>query len=358
MSRLKVGVVGVGALGRHHARILSQMEGVELVAVAETNATQGKTIAEQCRCAWVSDYRELFDKIEAASIVVPTFAHLAVASEFLKRGLPLMLEKPLAATVEQAEELVELADKHNTILQVGHIERFNPVTQAAWKQAGTPKYIRSERFSPYAFRSTDIGVVHDVMIHDIDLVLDLVQSDVTSVEAFGVSLLGDHEDSVNARLRFANGCIADLVANRVNPTFRRAMEIWSAAGCLKVDFTTRELVGYRPTETLLYGMSPLEKSRQPGADIEQLKKQIFGTYIKEERETIAQQDALTAELAHFVDCVKTNSRPSCSGEEGLAAMRVAGRILECVAGHQWEGHAKGATGPFPFQKPQTLRRAA
>lgn len=358
MSRLKVGVVGVGALGRHHARILSGMEAAELVAVAETNPQQGKAVADSCHCAWVPDYHDLFDRIDAVSIVVPTFAHLAVASEFLKRRIPVLVEKPLAGSVEQAQQLVDLAEEHETLLQVGHVERFNPATQVAWNACSTPRYIKGERLSPYAFRSTDIGVVHDLMIHDIDLVLDLVRAECTSVEAFGVSLLGGHEDCVNARLRFENGCIADLVANRVNTAAKRAMDVWSETGCVRVDFGTREVTTLRPSEALLYGTSPLEKARQPGADIEQLKKDIFGTYIKETKLTVLPQDALTAELAEFVECVQHQRKPSCSGVEGLAAMRVADMVLDSVARHQWEGHAAGAIGAFPFERQERRRKAA
>ena len=181
MSDLKVAVVGVGALGRHHARILSEMAGVDLLAVAEKNPKTGLAVAEKCRTRWVLDYRELFDEADAVVVAVPTTHHLAVASEFLERSIPVLVEKPLAATLEQASQLVELADENNTLLQVGHIERFNPATRAAWRICGPPRYIRSERLSTYAFRSTDIGVVHDLMIHDLDLILDLVNCRVTRV---------------------------------------------------------------------------------------------------------------------------------------------------------------------------------
>jgi predicted dehydrogenase len=274
-------VVGVGALGRHHARILSELDSAELVAVAEPNAAVGQAVAEKHGSRWVSDYQQLIlqDCIDAVAVVVPTSAHLKVASDFLRRGIPVLVEKPLAATVEQAETLVELSEQHRTPLQVGHVERFNPAYEATKKLCGSPKYIRAERLSPYAFRSTDIGVVHDLMIHDLDLVLDLVGAPIVSAEAFGVCVVGGHEDSVQARLRFENGCIADLTANRVNPTPRRAMQVWSSKGVVNVDFTSREVVAHCPSETLLYGSTPLERSRQPGADIEQLKREIFGTYI-------------------------------------------------------------------------------
>lgn len=351
MSRLKVAVVGVGALGKHHARILSQLDSVELVAVAEMNPVVGQAVADSCKTRWVADYSELYDKVDAVSIVVPTFAHRSVAGEFLNRGIPVLVEKPLAANLEQAEQLVDLADKSGTILQVGHIERFNPATSVAWKECGPPKYIRVERVSPYAFRSTDIGVVHDLMIHDIDLVLDLVGSPVRSVEAFGITILGGNEDCVQARVGFENGCIADITANRVNPIARRVMQVWSQEGTVTVDFTSREVVVYRPSPTLVYGISPLERAKQPGADIEQLKKEVFGTYLNIDRPVVPPADALTAELQSFVECVQQRRRPVVDGVAGLKAMQLADQVLDAVHAHQWDGHADGAVGPFArFQK--------
>ena len=356
MNLLNVAVVGVGALGRHHARILSEMEGVDLVAVAEKNPKTGLAAAEAYQTRWVLDYRELFDEIDAAVVAVPTTYHLAVASEFLQRSIPVLVEKPLAATLEQAAQLVELADANNTLLQVGHIERFNPATRAAWKVCGPPRYIRAERLSPYAFRSTDIGVVHDLMIHDLDLILDLVNSPVRRVEAFGVTIIGGHEDSVQARLTFENGCIADLTANRVNPVARRSMLIWSSTGATQIDFTTREVVRYSPSDALRYGTPLLERASQPGADIEHLKQSIFGTFLEITRPAVAELDALTAELTSFVECVRHRSEPVCDGHQALQAMQVADQILESVATHQWDGHAEGAIGPL-VQTPAPLRKA-
>lgn len=356
MKRLRMAVVGVGALGRHHARILSQMDGVELVAVAETNPQQGAKVAESCGTRLVTDYRELFDQVDAVSIAVPTRFHRPVAGAFLERGIPAMVEKPLAASVEDAAALVDLAESNNTLLQVGHIERFNPATRAAWKICGPPKYIRCERLSPYAFRSTDIGVVHDMMIHDLDLVLDLVNAPLRAVQAFGVSILGGHEDCVTARLTFENGCIADLTANRVCPASQRTMQLWSKSGATSIDFTSREVVRFSPSDLLLYGQSPLEKAAQPGADIEQLKQAIFGTYLDITRPAVVPTDALTAELASFAECVRLHQTPLVDGHQALEVLHVADRILQSVATHQWDGHAQGAIGPFA-QVPVSLRKA-
>lgn len=357
MSRLRMAVVGVGALGRHHARILSECERVELVAVAEPHEARGREVAERCRTRWVADYHELLDQLDAVSIVVPTVAHLAVAGEFLKRGVPVLVEKPLAANLAEAERLVELAKLSQTTLQVGHIERFNPATIVAWKHCGEPKYIRAERVSPYTFRSTDIGVVHDLMIHDIDLVLSLVPSPVRRVEAFGMGLMGGHEDAVQARLCFQNGCIADLTASRICPAASRKMQVWSASGCVTVDLHQREVVRYAPSATLLHGPSPLERSRQPGADIEQLKSQVFGNFIQVEQCAVPMGDALTAELNSFLDCVEQGRTPQVDGRVALQAMTVADQILGSVACHRWDGTAVGAIGPNVVSAP-LQRRAA
>lgn len=336
MSQLKTMVVGAGALGRHHARILAGMAGVELIAVADPREDAGRTVADACGSEWIADFRDAIDQAEAVSIVVPTSLHVEVASEFVSRGIPTLVEKPLAGNARDASKLVSLAEKKQTILQVGHVERFNPAMVTARKLCGLPKYIRAERVSPFPFRSTDIGVVHDLLIHDIDLVLDLVRSEVESVQAFGVALMSPLEDMINARLTFRNGCIVDLTASRVHPFARREMQIFSAIGCVNIDFASRSVTNYAPGENLRFGKSPVELAQQPGADVEQLKKDIFGRFIRvEESDIDTDADALTDELAEFVSCIRTGSRPSCDGSKALAALEVADRVLDTAAAHQW-----------------------
>jgi predicted dehydrogenase len=358
LKKLRVGVIGVGALGRHHARIYSQLETVELVAVADCSEERGRAVAEKCGARWVPEARSLLGHVDAVSIAVPTVGHLAAATEFLAAGVATLVEKPLAATAKEARTLVGIAKHSGAKLQVGHVERFNPAMQTARRLTGTPKYIRAERLSPYAFRSTDIGVVLDVMIHDIDLVLDLAGAPLTQVEAFGISILGENEDCVQARLRFENGCIADLTANRVNPTSHRSMQIWSNRGCVTVDFSSREVVCYKPSDRLRYGQSPLVRARKPGADIERLKAEIFGGYVGVERPDVPQRDALTAELSSFIDCVREDRTPLVDGQAALAAMEAADRVLESVASHCWNGDAGGLVGPFFREESIPLRRAA
>jgi len=357
MNRLKMAVVGVGALGRHHARILSELDEADLVAVAETNPAIGQKVALDCGTRWVTDYRELLDEIDAVSIVVPTSAHLDVASEFLMRRIPVLVEKPLAQNLDDAETLVSLSQRHGTLMQVGHVERFNPATEVAVANCGNPKYIRGERLSPYAFRSTDIGAIHDLMIHDIELVLHLAQSAVRRVEALGVSILGGNEDSVQARVTFESGCIADLTASRVHPSSRRAMQIWSEDNTLTVDFHSREVIRYTPSETLRYGTPVPERAKQPGANVEQLKQDVFGKFLHVEQLAVPQQDALTEELRSFIDCVQHDKTPRVGAREALQAMQLAEQIRDSVTTHAWDGHAGGAVGPF-FNRPREQKRAA
>lgn len=344
---LRMAVIGTGALGQHHARILSQMPGVDLVAVADTRADIGRTVAQNCKTRWVGDYRNLFGEVDAVSIVVPTFAHFPVASEFLKRGIPVLLEKPLALNADEGRILVKLAQKYDALLQVGHIERFNPATIAARPLCRDPKYIRCERLSAYPFRSMDIGVVHDLMIHDIDLVLSLVDAPLERVESFGIGMMGGgHEDAVQSRLYFESGCIADLSASRISPVTRRTMQVWSATGCVNIDFSKPEVVHLAPGPSLQDGPSPVEIAQQPGADINQLKQDVFSEFIKVATLPVQPHDNLTQELSQFVHCVKRGDQPWVDGQQALQAMIVAGRVLDGVARHQWEGHAAGLVGPF------------
>jgi len=351
MKRLRMAVIGVGALGRHHARILSELDGVELVAVADSQADRGQEIAAKHQCRWVPDYRQLLDKnsVDAVSVVVPTLAHRAVAGAFLENGIPTLVEKPLAGNVTQAKELVDLASRNDALLQVGHIERFNPAFQAAQKIIHSPKYLRCERTSTYTFRSTDIGVVLDLMIHDIDLILSLVKSPLRKCEAFGIGVMGNHEDAAQARLYFENGCIADVTASRVSPVASRSMTAWSASGVVTVDMHLREVKRFAPSPVLLHGTPPLKLAAAPGTDLEALKRNVFGHFITTENPSVelTGPDALTQELTEFAQCVKTGKNPCVTGKDAYAAMVIADQVLRQIAAHQWDGRPQGDTGPYP-----------
>jgi predicted dehydrogenase len=334
MPALRMAVIGVGALGRHHARIVSQIPGVELIAVADPNRAQGEKVAEAAKTKWVADHRTLIDEVDAVTIAVPTGFHFRVASDFLENGIHSLVEKPLAADLAEAMQLVHLAEQTGATLQVGHVERFNPAFQALRKTCDSPLYIRSERLSPFSFRSTDIGVVHDMMIHDLDLILALVHSPVRRVEAFGMRLMGEYEDAVQARLVFENGCVADLSASRIHPITRRVATIWTATRCLNVDFASRELTTYAPSTRLLHGISPVKQAQRAGADIEKLKQEVFGSFIEVQSEVHLPQDALTEEIAEFVECIRNGRTPTVSGAIALEALTVAERILGVLATRQ------------------------
>ncbi|MCA9078781.1 MAG: Gfo/Idh/MocA family oxidoreductase [Planctomycetaceae bacterium] len=357
MKKIRYAVIGAGALGRHHARIAAGLDGVELVAVAEPNAVQGQTVARDNGSRWVADYREVLDSVDAASIVVPTSLHRRIAEECIAHGVACLVEKPLAGNIEDGREIVKAAEEQGITLQVGHIERFNPAFEELATRVHDPKYLRVERFSPYAFRSMDISVIHDLMIHDLDLVLTLTASPITHVDAFGVCLLGGYADAVQARLKFANGCVADLSANRVNPEFRRWMQAWSASGCVTADLHNRKVTHHQPTDKLLNGPTPHALAQLPGADIPQLKEAVFGEYIETDEPQIGECDQLTAEIGHFVDCLRNGSQPLVDGRAGLAALEVADQVHACVDAHQWNGNAAGSIGSH-VNAVHATRRAA
>lgn len=361
---LRVAVVGVGALGRHHARILSEMNDVELVAVADPNQPQGESVATACRCEWTPDYRTLLGRVDAVSLVVPTLLHRTVAEDFLCRSVPVLVEKPLTASVDEGMVLVRLAREHGVPLQVGHIERFNPAFQVVAENTPAPKYIRAERVSPYAFRSMDIGVVHDLMIHDLELVLALTGEMPLRVEAFGASLVGGHEDCAQARLVFPGGCIADLIANRVAPQASRTFQCWSDQGCITADLQSRTVTRFSPGDRLRQGDLPYELVQKQRCNPNDLKPEIFTRFIQQSTIQASDEDALTAELRSFLDCVRLGQTPVVSGAQALSALRVAERILQSISRHLWDGAQDGRRGPQAFlqtvlqQPAPALRRAA
>ncbi len=334
MSKLRVGVVGVGHLGQHHARILSTLADVELVAVADARSEQAIAVAERCGCASVSDWRDLIGTIDAVTIAVPTSGHREVASAFLAMGCATMVEKPLAATLEDAEAIVACAKSSGAVLQVGHIERFNPALGSMQGRAIKPRYITAERMSTYTFRSTDIGVVLDLMIHDLDLLLSMVHSPVKKVEAVGVAIFGALEDVANARIEFENGTVANLTASRASFQPSRKMRIWGAEGYASLDFATKQGTFITPGEKLRQGELDLD-----GLDLTQpaaVKERLFGTILEVEQVHTEGREPLALELEDFVHAVRTGERPKVTGEDALKAVRLADRIIKSIEAHQWD----------------------
>jgi predicted dehydrogenase len=337
-------VIGVGHLGQAHARVLAGLPEVELVGVADVSAAQARQVADRHNTRAYTHFGPLLDRADAACIVVPTCHHYSVATAFLERGIPLLIEKPIAPSAAQAQELVDIARRKGVMLQVGHIERFNPAFEKLSGRPIRPKFVECERHGPFTGRSTDIGAVLDLMIHDLDLLNALDGSAVVDVEAMGITVFGGHEDLVNARLRFASGCVAHVTASRISPRAKRRMRIWAAEGYAGIDFMQGRLALVQPSEELRrhgLNVAHLDPTRR-GA----LKDEIFTRYLLGHHEACtAPEDQLTRELRHFVDCVRTGSRPRVSGEDGLAAVALAERVLTSLRGHEWEGRADGPKGP-------------
>ena len=365
MEPLRLAVVGVGHLGKEHARILHAMPDVELVAVVDVNHDQAQAIARKLDCLAFTSHRPLLQLADAVVIAVPTTYHHAVASEFLRSGIPILVEKPLAATLEEADSLVELARAHDTMLQVGHIERFNPAWEKLESLSFQPKYVECERLGAFTGRSGDVGVVLDLMIHDLDLLSALVRAPLVSFNALGISIFGTPEDIATAHLSFGDGCVASITASRVSSTPKRTMRIWSPEGFIDLDFAKKTL-------TL---MQPSEYVRQHGLDLRKLdpasraalKDQLFGRHLEVMEFTSKEgPDGLTRELQEFVRCVRTNSQPRVRGEEGRDALRLATQVLASLKSHAWQCSEAGPCGPtqlpFPtgnlFTSPATRTAAA
>jgi len=337
MSRLRLAVVGVGHLGKEHARILSGMPDVQLIGVADVNAAQAEAVALRCGTRAFSDHRPLLPLVDAAVVVVPTVYHHTVAGEFLRRGVPVLVEKPLAADLAQAEELVELARRQRVVLQVGHIERFNPAFEELCRHPLRPQFVSCERLGSFTGRSTDIGAVLDLMIHDLDLLLALVPGPVRSVEALGLSVLGGHEDVAHARIVFEGGCVANLSASRVSPAPLRRMQLWSADGFASVDFAKKHLTLVQPSEELRGRR--LDPRRLDAAGLARLRAELHERHLRPLELDCQGGDQLTAELQDFLHCVRTGARPRASGEDGRDALALAARVLESLRGHAWEVQA-------------------
>ncbi len=334
MSRLKAAVVGVGHLGQHHARILAAMPDVELVAVVDPRPAQAELIAGRCGTQAVADYHAIVDKVDAVVVAVPTVLHREVATPFLERGVATLIEKPMAPSVAQAEELVRLARSSGAVLQVGHIERFNPAL-AALKEFGIrPRFIAAERLSMYTFRSTDVGVVLDLMIHDIDVILSLIPAAVRSTQAVGVCLFGEHEDVANARIEFEDGGVAQITASRASYNAQRKMRVWGAEGYASLDFAARESTLVRPTEQLSRGKIDLE-----GVDLSNaaaVKEHLFTKVFRVDREKPEAREPLALELEDFIRAARGIAPPLVTGEDALRAIRVAEQILAALGAHRWE----------------------
>ncbi|CAN5513002.1 Gfo/Idh/MocA family oxidoreductase [soil metagenome] len=348
--KLRMAVVGVGHLGQHHARILSQNPDVDLVGVVDNNADQAAAIATKLGTKPFTDHEELLDQVDAVSIVTPTIYHHRVAAEFLRAGVPVLVEKPVCRTVSEANDLIRLAAENGVPLQVGHIERFNPAFEDLASRPIRPAFIEAERHGPYTGRSVDIGAVLDLMIHDLDLLLALVGSPVQDVEAIGAAVFGGHEDMVNARLKFENGCVAHVTASRITPRPKRRLRVWAPEGYAGIDFVSRKLTLVQASPELR--MMGIRVDRMDAATKARLKDDLFGRYLQVMNvDADRSNDQLTSELKHFIDCVKFGRTPRVTGEDGRDALNLAERILTSVRSHSWQGNMDGTTGPNRMPRP-------
>ncbi len=342
---IKIAVVGAGRMGKLHARVVSEMSEADLVGVADANAASAEAVAAQRNCKACVEPADLVADADAAIIAVPTVAHADAARPFLAAGKSVLIEKPLTQDLAVGEELIALAKQTGATVQVGHTERFNPVVLAMKKHAIRPKFIDCHRISPFSFRSVDVGVVLDMMIHDIDLVLMLAGGgEVASVDAVGVSVIGATEDIANARVTFANGCVANITASRLAIKAGRRMRIFSEEAYLSVDYAAKTgLVVKKDANSDL-----IEMARKAGvADLADLAQQVnYADMVNVEQLTIDEtSEPLGSQAKAFVESITSGAAPVVSAEDGLAAVRLAHQITDAIAAHQWDGDPAGRIGP-------------
>jgi predicted dehydrogenase len=307
MRPIRLGVIGVGHLGQHHARLLAAMPDVRLVGVTDANQVRATEIAAKLECESFADARSLADHVDAVSVAVPTAAHVEVASPFLERGIATLIEKPLAASVDEADRLVALAAERGALLATGHTERFNPAVQAALPLVSSPRFIEVHRLGTFPERSLDIDVIFDLMIHDLDLLLSAVRSEVEGIEAVGVNVLTPRTDIANARLRFASGCIANVTASRISRERVRKARFFQHDSYVSIDYAAQEVEVYR--------LSPSDG--RPA--------------IQGGRLEIVREEPLKRELEDFIDAVRTGREPAVTGRQGRDALALATRIAQQMA---------------------------
>ena len=304
---LRVAVIGVGHLGRHHARILAALPGVELVAVVDTNRTRADEIAAAHGARAAYDARDVMGQVDAVTVAVPTERHCDVALPFLQAGVAVLVEKPMARSLGEADAMIAAAAKADVVFAVGHTERFNPAVAVARPLLTDPRFIEVHRLGTFPERSLDIDVVFDLMIHDLDVVLSLVPSEVEAIEAVGVPVLTGRVDIANARLRFANGCIANLTASRISRDRVRKIRFFQPAAYVSIDYAAQKVEMYRLQKTA--GAAPAIE----GGDVD-----VVGA------------EPLGRELADFVDAVTSRRAPLVTGADGRRALVVAKQITDKI----------------------------
>lgn len=308
-TAIKTAVIGAGHLGQFHIQKYAALANCELVAVVDSDLARAQSLAAQYHTTALADYRQLFGKVDAVSIVVPTSLHHAIARDFLANGIHVLVEKPITVTTEEADELIALSAQNQLVLQVGHLERFNPALLALDGVLKKPLFIEAHRLAPYKPRALDVNVVLDLMIHDIDIILNLVKSPIKNIAASGTAVLSPSTDICNARIDFDCGAVANVTASRISLKSERKMRIFQERGCATVDFQNRALTFYHTDGSF-------DANGVPS--------------ILTDSQTWQDGDALLAEVRAFVHAVATKSAPVVSGEDGKRALNVASLISKMV----------------------------
>ena len=362
MSRIRLAVVGAGKLGGYHANVSSDLETLDLVAVVDPMEAARNALAEKTGCKAVAETSELFGKIDAAVVATPTFTHRDTVLPLLEAGIHVLVEKPIATTEADATAMVEAAEKAGCTLQVGHVERFSPALTALPTPISEPRFIQATRTSGFTFRSTDIGAVLDLMIHDIDLALSFAKSEVIDVRAMGLSVLGsavggDQEDMVTADLTFASGCVARLTASRVSYELQREMQVFGSDGFVTYDFAKGTATSVRPNaEVLSRTFDPASIPAERQAEL--FAGKLFEDVLVKEEHAAPAVNAIKLELRDFARAIGTGESPRVSGAAGRDAVAVAERILQSVAQHRWDGNTTGRIGAYAEVAASELRKSA
>jgi predicted dehydrogenase len=334
MKNLKIAVVGVGHLGQHHARIYNEMPYVELVGVVDTDAARAKEIAGKHGAKVFPSHEVLPDDLDAVSIAVPTTGHFELASYFLKKKVSVMVEKPMTATLAEAEELDALCRSiPDACLQVGHIERFNPAMVAVHDLEITPRFIETHRLAPYKFRATDVGVIMDLMIHDIDIILELTGSMPRRIDAVGGAILSPSEDIANARIEFESGCVANVTASRVSFKSLRRTRVFGSDSYISLDYEKKYALLVKKSPDL--DISEIDLASIDMSDSEGLQRLFMDGLLKVKELKLDEFEPLKRELESFVDSVRTGKAPEVPSSHGLRAIRFANEVLDSIREHQW-----------------------
>ena len=345
MNQLRMAVIGAGNLGRIHARLLAEQKWANLVAVADPGEGARNQLKQAVDVATVADYQTLVGLIDAAVIATPTRTHFEIASDLLERGIHVLIEKPLTDSVADAQELVAIAERSDCVVQVGHVERFNPAFATAVAAIGKPKFIQAQRTSGYTFRSTDIGVVHDLMIHDIDLVNSMLGSRLIDTRAVGFSMFGGHEDMAQARLQFSCGAVANLTASRCSFNSGRTMQIFGTDGFAQIDFTagtveTVNVPSWMKNRSVDF-FSLDEGQRQF------VREQLFEGILDRKQVTVEKTNAIVDEHCDFINAIQNRKPCRVSVEHGAAAVSIAQSVLDSLAAHCWSQNNPSMSGPMP-----------